>query len=142
MIPALIKKCFDALTTDAQAIEVWGTGQGTRVFLYVEDPAGGVILATEAYNGREPVNLGAGREISIRELIALIAREVGFEGEIVWDSSQPDGQPRRRVDTERAEKLFGFRARTEFVEGLRKTIEAYRAEYHKNVRAAMARLSA
>jgi GDP-L-fucose synthase len=127
VIPALVRKCVEAVESSASTVEVWGTGSATREFLYVEDAAEGVVLAAERYNGPEPVNLGAGREISIRELVALIAEETGFSGEIVWDATKPDGQPRRALDTERAERLFGFRARTDFVDGLRNTIEWYRA---------------
>jgi GDP-L-fucose synthase len=126
VIPALIKKFVDALESGARSVEVWGTGAATREFLYVDDAAEGIVLATEAYDGREPVNLGSGMEISIRELAELIARETGFTGEIVWDASKPNGQPRRALDVTRAEKLFGFRARVDFIEGLRKTIEWYR----------------
>jgi GDP-L-fucose synthase len=126
VIPALIKKFVDAAETGARAVEVWGTGAATREFLYVDDAAEGIVLATEAYDGREPVNLGSGMEISIRELAGLIARETDFRGEIVWDASKPDGQPRRALDVTRAEELFGFRARVGFMEGLRKTIEWYR----------------
>jgi GDP-L-fucose synthase len=126
VIPALIKKFVDAVNAGAHAVEVWGTGSATREFLYVDDAAEGIVLATERYDGREPVNLGAGREISIRKLAELIAAETGFEGEIVWDASKPDGQPRRALDTTRAAELFGFRARTDFLEGLRRTIEWYR----------------
>ena len=127
VIPALIKKCFDAVEANLPAIEVWGTGRATREFLYVNDAAEGIVMATERYDGREPVNLGAGREITIRDLIHLIADEVGFSGEIVWDSTKPDGQPRRSLDTTRAEELFGFRAKTKFIQGLRQTIAWYRA---------------
>jgi len=127
VIPALIKKFVDAVESNAQAVEVWGTGAATREFLYVDDAAEGIVLATEAYDGREPVNLGSGMEMSIRELAELIARETEFRGEIVWDTSKPDGQPRRALDVTRAEQLFGFRARVGFMEGLRKTIEWYRA---------------
>jgi GDP-L-fucose synthase len=134
VIPALIKKCIDAVDAKASAIEVWGTGRATREFLYVDDAAEAVVLATERYNGREPVNLGAGREISIRDLTQLIAREVGFKGEIVWDLTKPDGQPRRSLDTTRAEKLFGFRARTDFIQGLRQTIAWYLAQRSKGRR--------
>jgi GDP-L-fucose synthase len=126
VIPALIKKFVDAAETGAHAVEVWGTGSATREFLYVDDAAEGIVLATEAYDGREPVNLGSGMEISIRELAGLIAREADFSGEIVWDASKPDGQPRRALDVTKAEELFGFRARVGFMEGLRKTIEWYR----------------
>jgi GDP-L-fucose synthase len=127
VIPALIKKFVDAVGRGQASVEVWGTGAATREFLYVDDAAEGIVLATERYDGPEPVNLGAGREISIRDLAELIARETGFRGEIVWDTSKPDGQPRRALDTTRAAELFGFRARTDFLEGLRRTIEWYRA---------------
>lgn len=127
VIPALIKKFVDAAETGARAVEVWGTGSATREFLYVDDAAEGIALATLHYDGREPVNLGSGMEISIRDLAGLIARETGFRGEIVWDDSKPDGQPRRALDVTRAERLFGFRARTGFMEGLWQTIEWYRA---------------
>ena len=126
VIPALIKKFVDALESGARSVEVWGTGAATREFLYVDDAAEGIVLAAERYDGREPVNLGSGMEISIRGLAELIARETGFTGEIVWDTSKPDGQPRRALDVTRAEELFGFRARVDFIEGLRKTIEWYR----------------
>lgn len=127
VIPALIKKCVDAVMADAPTIAAWGTGAATREFLYVDDAAAGIVLATERYDGREPVNLGAGREISIRELTHLIAAEVGFRGEIVWDPTKPDGQPRRALDTTRAAELFGFRAKTDFIAGLRQTIAWYRS---------------
>jgi GDP-L-fucose synthase len=126
VIPALIKKFVDAVEDGAESVEVWGTGAATREFLYVDDAAEGVVLATERYDGREPVNLGAGREISIRELAELIARETSYDGRIVWDRSKPDGQPRRALDVTRAEEMFGFRARTDFLDGLRRTIEWYR----------------
>jgi GDP-L-fucose synthase len=128
VIPALIKKIQDALDAGAPAIEVWGTGRASREFLYVEDAARGIVLATEAYDGSEPVNLGAGFEILIRDLVTTIARLMGFAGEIRWDEGKPDGQPRRSLDTSRAERLFGFRATTSFEAGLRRTIEWYRAE--------------
>ena len=126
VIPALIKKFVDAAESGAQTVEVWGTGNATREFLYVDDAAEGIVLATEKYDGREPVNLGAGLEISIRDLVHLIATEIGFTGGIVWDRTKPDGQPRRALDTSRAKELFGFRAQTDFIEGLRRTIEWYR----------------
>jgi len=126
VIPALIKKFIDAAESGAPTVEVWGTGNATREFLYVDDAAEGIVLATEKYDGREPVNLGAGLEISIRDLVHLIATEIGFTGETVWDRTKPDGQPRRALDTSRAEVRFGFRARTDFIEGLRRTIEWYR----------------
>ncbi|MDQ3804076.1 MAG: GDP-L-fucose synthase [Acidobacteriota bacterium] len=127
VIPALIKKFADAVLAGAPRVEVWGTGHATREFLYVDDAAEGIVLATERYDGREPVNLGAGREVSIRELAELIARETGFGGEIVWDASKPDGQPRRALDVTRAAEWFGFRARVDFLDGLRRTIAWYRA---------------
>jgi GDP-L-fucose synthase len=126
VIPALIKKFVDARERGERSVEVWGTGSATREFLYVDDAAEGIVRATEGYDGREPVNLGSGQEISIRELAELIAAETGFVGEIVWNTTKPDGQPRRALDVTRAEELFGFRARVEFIEGLRSTIEWYR----------------
>jgi GDP-L-fucose synthase len=126
VIPALIKKCVDAVDRGDRVIEVWGTGKPTREFLYVDDAAEGIMLATERYDGAEPVNLGSGKEISIKDLVHLIAQETGFAGDIVWDATKPDGQPRRVLDTTRAAEAFGFRARTDFVEGLRKTIAWYR----------------
>lgn len=128
VIPALIKKCVDAINSGAPAIEVWGDGSPTREFLYVEDAAEGIALASERYDGGEPVNLGSGMEISIRDLVETIARLTGYQGDIVWDASKPNGQPRRQLDVSRAEQLFGFRARTSFEEGLRRTIEWYRQE--------------
>jgi GDP-L-fucose synthase len=127
VIPALIKKFVDAGERGEPEVEVWGTGAATREFLYVDDAAEGVVLAAEKYNGREPVNLGSGMEISIRELAALIAAETGYRGRLVWDTSKPDGQPRRALDVTRAEELFGFKARVDFVEGLRRTISWYRS---------------
>jgi GDP-L-fucose synthase len=126
VIPALIKKCVDAVEQNERAIEVWGTGTATREFLYVDDAAEGIVLAAEKYNGREPINLGSGCEISIRDLVDLIARETGFTGEITWNTTKPDGQPRRALDVSRAAELLGFRARTDFAEGLRETIGWYR----------------
>jgi len=128
VIPALIKKCLDAIDSGAPAIEVWGNGSPTREFLYVEDAAEGIVLAAERYEGDEPVNLGSGMEISIRQLVELIARLTGFSGEIVWDTSQPNGQPRRCLNVSRAVREFGFRARTPFEQGLRRTIEWYRKQ--------------
>ena len=129
VIPALIKKCIDAMslppTSNLQppTITVWGTGNASREFLYVEDAAEAICLATEKYNKSDPVNIGAGFEITIKDLVELIAKLTGFKGEIVWDASKPDGQPRRMLDTSKAEKEFGFKAKTGFEEGLRKTIE-------------------
>lgn len=127
VIPALIKKCCEALESDADSIVCWGTGRASREFLYVDDAAEGISAAAARYTSGEPVNLGSGQEISIAELTALIAELVGFRGEIVWDENKPDGQPRRWLDTSRAEREFGFRAGTDLREGLRQTIEWYRA---------------
>src|SRR5215211_1731496 len=127
VIPALIKKCLDARNAGAGAIEVWGTGRASREFLYVADAAEGIVLAAERYDEAEPVNLGTGREITIRALVQLIAELTGFTGEIVWDATKPDGQPRRSLDTTRARQRFGFVARTGFAEGLRRTIAWYEA---------------
>ena len=130
VIPALIKKFADAARTRSPKVEVWGTGNATREFLYVDDAAEGIVLASERYDGREPVNIGCGREISIRDLASIIARETGFEGDIVWDASKPDGQPRRALDVTRAAELFGFRARVDFIDGLRRTIDWYLSTQH------------
>ncbi len=127
VIPALIKKVADAQKRNQDFIEVWGTGAATREFLYAEDAAEGILLAAEKYEKSDPVNLGSGMEISIRNLVQLIAKLMEFRGEIRWDSSKPDGQPRRCLDVSRAEKEFGFRARTDFESGLRRTIEWYAA---------------
>ena len=127
VIPALIKKCVDAQAAGEDHIEVWGTGSASREFLYVEDAAEGIVLATERYDGDDPVNLGVGREITIRELVQLIVELTGFDGEIRWDATKPDGQPRRALDTSRARERFGFVARTSFEEGLRATVAWYRS---------------
>ena len=121
VIPALIKKCVDAVQRGADHIDVWGTGSASREFLYVDDAAEGIVLAAERYDGAGPVNLGTGAEITIRALVELIAHVTGFTGEIRWDATKPDGQPRRALDTSRARERFGFVARTSFVEGLRLT---------------------
>jgi GDP-L-fucose synthase len=128
VIPALIKKCVDAVATRASHIDVWGTGAASREFLFVEDCARAVVLATERYDKPDPVNLGAGREIEIRDLVVLIAQLTGFKGKIAWDASKPDGQPRRCLDVSRAELEFGFRASTDFETGLKRTIEWYRRD--------------
>lgn len=128
VIPALIRKFTDAVHNNKKELEVWGTGKASREFLYVEDAAEGVLLATERYNKPEPVNLGVGFEIKIKDLVELIAELTGFEGEIKWDTTKPDGQPRRCLDTTKAEKEFGFKANTNFREGLMKTIEWYREQ--------------
>lgn len=125
VIPALIKKCVDAIEAGADHIDVWGTGSASREFLYVDDAAEGIVLAAERYNGDEPVNLGTGQEITIRELVELIAQVTGFTGEIRWDPSKPDGQPRRALDTSRAREGFGFAARTILGDGLRHCVAAY-----------------
>ncbi len=126
VIPALIKKCVDAADAGAPEIVVWGTGSATREFLYVEDAAEAIALAAERYDGAEPVNVGAGQEISIKDLAGLIAKLTGFTGRLAWDASKPDGQPRRMLDTSRAATAFGFVAKTPFEEGLRRSIEWYR----------------
>ena len=123
----MIKKCLDAVATNASRVEVWGTGSASREFLYVDDCARAVVLATQRYDKPEPVNLGAGKEIKISDLVALIARMTGFDGEVAWDASQPDGQPRRCLDVSRAEREFGFSASTEFEAGLQRTVEWYRS---------------
>jgi GDP-L-fucose synthase len=128
VIPALVKKVEDALDLGADSIEAWGTGKASREFLYVDDAARGICMAAESYSGAEPVNLGAGFEITIRALTELIAKLMGFTGRILWDPNKPDGQPRRCLDTSRAERLFGFRAQVPFEEGLKRTIEWYRSE--------------
>lgn len=125
VIPALIKKIADAQKAGKKYIYVWGTGNASREFLYVEDCAEGIVLATEKYNKPEPVNLGASREIKIKDLVKVICKLMKFEGEIRWDSSKPDGQPRRMVDTTLAKKEFGFEAKINFEEGLKKTIDWY-----------------
>jgi GDP-L-fucose synthase len=126
VIPALIKKCIDAVQAGDDHITCWGTGAVSREFLYVADAAEGILLATELYDRAEPVNLGAGREIRIKDLAEKIAKLTGFTGEIRWDPSQPDGQPRRCLDVSKAREYFGFAARTSFDEGLRETMDWYR----------------
>ena len=128
VIPALIKKCIEAVQSGSDTIEVWGDGSPTREFLYVEDAAEGILLAAEKYNDSEPVNLGSSMEISIKDLVELIAKLTGFNGRIVWDTSKPNGQPRRRLNVERAEREFGFKAKIDFEEGLRRTIEWYKEQ--------------
>jgi GDP-L-fucose synthase len=126
VIPALIKKCVDAVESNTRTIEVWGSGSASREFLYVKDCARAIALAAQQYDKADPVNIGSGREITIRDLTILIAELTGFKGQISWDSSKPDGQPRRSLDVGRAAAEFGFRAKTEFVEGLGSTIDWYR----------------
>jgi GDP-L-fucose synthase len=122
VIPALIRKFIEAKERGDKQVELWGDGSPTREFLYVEDAAEGILLAAEKYDGSEPVNLGSGREISIKDLAELIGRLTGYEGKVVWDTEKPNGQPRRLLDVTRAENLFGFRADTDFEQGLSKTI--------------------
>ncbi len=126
VIPAIIRKCFAAIENNEDTITLWGSGNATREFLHAADAAEGILLATERYNEPDPVNLGAGFEISIRELAYMIAEMCGFRGAVRWDTTKPDGQPRRRLDTERAFLRFGFRAKTQFREGLNRTVEWYR----------------
>jgi GDP-L-fucose synthase len=126
VIPALIRKCVEAVESGAPSITVWGTGKATREFLYVEDAAEAIVLASERYDDPKPMNLGAGFEISIRELVEVIMRLTGFPGQLVWDTTKPDGQPRRMLDTSRAAERLGFVAKTPFEEGLRRTIDWYR----------------
>jgi GDP-L-fucose synthase len=125
VIPALIKKCVDAMDAGADHITCWGTGEVSREFLYVADAAEGILLATERYDGAEPVNLGAGREIRIKDLAEKIAKLTGFTGRICWDSSKPDGQPRRCLEVSKAKEYFGFEAKTSFDEGLKEVIGWY-----------------
>lgn len=131
VIPALIRKCVEAGERGGKEIIVWGTGSPTREFLYAGDAAEGILLAAERYNGSEPVNLGSGMEISIKELVNLITRLTGFDGEIVWDTSKPDGQPRRALDTQRAFEYFGFKAQMPFEEGLRRSIDWFKENQDK-----------
>jgi GDP-L-fucose synthase len=127
VIPALIKKCLEAKAANSPSIEVWGDGSPTREFLYVEDAAEGILLATEKFNGSEPVNLGSGMEISIKDLVTLIASLTEYKGSLIWNTEKPNGQPRRRLNVDRAESEFGFKARVGFEEGLRRTIEWYKS---------------
>lgn len=131
VIPALIRKIYEAKLNNQDHIVVWGTGNASREFLYVEDAAEGIILATEKYNKSEPVNLGAGFEIKIKDLVKLLVKLMNFKGEIVWDKTKPDGQPRRMLDTSKAYKEFGFKAKTSFEEGLKKTIDYFIKNYNK-----------
>lgn len=125
VIPALIRKCIEARERGDDHIVAWGDGSPTREFLYVEDAAEGIVLATERYDGAQPVNLGSSYEISIKELTEMIAHLTGFKGKIIWDTTKPNGQPRRKLDTGRAERFFGFKSHTAFLDGLKKTIEWY-----------------
>ena len=134
VIPALIRKCLEAKQRGEDAIEVWGDGSPTREFLYVDDAAAAILMATEHYNASDPVNLGSGAEISIKELVETIARLTDFRGQILWDASKPNGQPRRGLDVSRAKQLFGFVAQVGFEEGLRKTIAWYRSQAQSSSR--------
>lgn len=127
IVPAIIRKCIEAVDRGEDVVKAWGTGKPTRELMYVDDAARGILMATERYNGSDPVNLGTGRPISIKDLVELIAELTGFTGTIEWDRSKPDGQPKRSLDTSRAEKLFGYTAEVDLEEGLRKTISWYRA---------------
>ena len=129
VIPALIRKFTEAVENNKKDVEVWGTGKASREFLYVKDAARAIILATEKYNKPEPVNIGAGFEIKIKDLVELIAELTGFDGKIAWDTTKPDGQPRRRLDVSKAKREFGFEAKTPFREGLKKTIDLYKENY-------------
>ena len=126
VIPAMIRKMIEAQEAGQKKVVLWGDGSPTREFIYAEDAAEGIVLAAERYNGPDAVNIGSGHEIAIRDLAELIARLTGFEGKLVWDTTKPNGQPRRGLDTTRAEQYFGFKARTSFEEGLRRTIDWYR----------------
>jgi len=128
VIPALIRKFTDAIRNNKKEVEVWGTGKASREFLYVEDAARGIVLATEKYNKPEPVNIGAGFEIKIKDLVGLIVELTGFDGRMMWDTTKPDGQPRRCLDVSKAKKEFGFEAKVNFREGLKETIEWYESK--------------
>jgi GDP-L-fucose synthase len=127
VIPAIVRKCVEAKSGNLDEVVLWGTGSATREFLYVDDAAEGIVLALERYDAEAPINLGSGQEISIRELVALVAEAVGFEGRVVWDSSYPDGQPRRSVDGSRAAQELGWIAKTNFREGVRNVVTSYSA---------------
>lgn len=131
VIPALIAKCVEAADNDRHQLVVWGDGSPTREFLYVDDAAEGILLASERYNASDPVNIGSSFEISIRDLVDTIVRLTGFQGEVIWDTGKPNGQPRRKLDVSRAQERFGFTAQTSFEEGLRTTIAWYRAHRHE-----------
>lgn len=131
VIPGIIRKCFEAIENKQDEIVLWGTGKPTREFLYVEDCVEAICLATEKYNKSEPLNIGSGLEISIKDLAKLIVELTGFQGRVIWDRIKPDGQPRRCLDTSNAQREFGFRAKTDFKEGLKKTVDWYRENYSK-----------
>jgi GDP-L-fucose synthase len=140
VIPALIRKCVEARRSGADYIEAWGSGNVSREFLYVDDCADGIIAATKAYNDSSPVNIGNGQEVLIKDLITMIARITGFKGEVRWQSSKPDGQPRRQLDTSRAFERFGFRAKTSLEDGLQRTVDWYeRATIHEPIPTASSR---
>ena len=128
VIPALIKKCVDAMSNNESHITVWGTGKATREFFYVEDAAEAIVCAMEKYNRSDPINIGAGFEISVKDLVALIVKLTGFKGRIIWDKSKPDGQPRRMLDTSKAKQEFGFEAKISLEDGIIRTIEYYKKE--------------
>jgi GDP-L-fucose synthase len=132
VVPALIRKFSEAVGEGKKEVFVWGTGNVSREFLYVEDAAEGIALATEKYDKPDPVNLGTGREITIKELVNLVAKLTGFNGKIIWDNSKPNGQPRRCLDTSRAKREFMFEARTDLISGLKKTIDWYKNEFQQN----------
>lgn len=129
VIPALIKKCCDAINNHEKEITAWGTGKATREFLYVDDAAEGILLAAAKYNKSDPINLGAGWEISIQKLVEMIVKQTGFTGRVIWDPSKPDGQPRRSLDTSKAYREFGFKAKTPFAEGLKNTVDWYKTTF-------------
>ena len=131
VIPALIKKCVDAVDAGKDFIECWGTGSASREFIYAADAVEGIVLATEKYDSPEPANIGAGFEITIKDLVEKVAKITGFTGKIIWDTTKPDGQPRRCLDTSRAFREFGFKAKTDFDTGLKATVEWYRANRDK-----------
>ncbi len=128
VIPAVIKKCFDAVRKDQDHILVWGSGKPTREFLYVEDAARAIVMASEKYNKSEPINIGSGEEVSIKELVRMVVDMTGFKGKILWDAARPDGQPKRRLDITKAHKEFGFKAKVTLELGLKKTIDWYRKQ--------------
>jgi len=125
VMPALIKKIVDAKKAETKEVEIWGTGKATREFIYIEDAARGILLATEKYNSKDPVNIGSGKEITIRNLVDLISNEVGYRGQIKWDYNKPDGQPRRWLNTDKAKTAFGFEAKISIEEGIKKTVDWY-----------------
>jgi GDP-L-fucose synthase len=131
VIPALIRKCLEAIERGDEEVVVWGDGSPTREFLFASDAADGIVLAAEGYNGEEPINLGSGEEISIKDLVETIAELTGYQGRLVWDTTKPNGQPRRSLDTSRATELFDFTAQTKLAQGLRETVDWYRTATEK-----------